>query len=133
MFSDSDNAAKIRGPRQITVTTAPKIKIKRSFTVRPFQQSKTLPKKGSRVPKDRQKHPDLWKRNITRIFDDAPTNGETIKEVQERVFRGLDKIKKIYQGKNTLIVTHAFVAKVINKYFNLILNILQTYRYKTSD
>ncbi|MFC1727375.1 histidine phosphatase family protein [Patescibacteria group bacterium] len=65
-----------------------------------------------------KKYPDLWKKNITRIFDDAPTNGETILEVQKRVFKGLDKIKKIYQGKNVLIVTHAFVAKVINRYFN---------------
>ncbi|MBU4375031.1 histidine phosphatase family protein [Patescibacteria group bacterium] len=62
--------------------------------------------------------PDLYKKNITRIFNDAPPKGETIKEVQGRVFNGMDEIKKNYQDKNILVVTHAFVAKVINKYFN---------------
>ena len=66
----------------------------------------------------KQQYPDLFVRNITRIFNKAPTGGETILEVQNRVFTSLDKIKKNYQGKNVLIVTHAFVAKVINKYFN---------------
>lgn len=66
----------------------------------------------------RKKHPDLFAKNITRIFNKAPTGGETILEVQRRVFIGLDKIKKIYRGKNILIVMHAFVAKVVDKYFN---------------
>ena len=66
----------------------------------------------------KKEFPDLYKRNITRVFNNAPLNGETIKEVQERVFNGLDEIKKNYQDKNILIITHAFVAKVINKYFN---------------
>ena len=66
----------------------------------------------------KKQYPDLYQKNITRILDDAPTNGETIIEVQDRVFEGLDKIKKIYQNKNILIITHAFVAKIINKYFN---------------
>ncbi|MFH1564720.1 MAG: histidine phosphatase family protein [bacterium] len=66
----------------------------------------------------KEKYSDLYERNITRIFNDSPTNGETILDVQNRVFEGLDKIKKDYQDKNILIVTHAFVAKVINKYFN---------------
>jgi len=66
----------------------------------------------------REKFPDLYKKNITRIFNNAPTNGETIQEVQDRVFDGLDKIKKNYNNRNIIIVTHGFVSKVINKYFN---------------
>jgi len=65
-----------------------------------------------------QKHPDLYQKVITRIFNDAPPQGETIKQVQERVFKGIDELKQKYQGKNILLVTHAFIAKVINKYFH---------------
>jgi len=66
----------------------------------------------------KEKYPELYAKNITRIFGEAPIGGETIAEVQNRVFASLDKIKKIYHDKNILIVTHAFVAKIINKYFN---------------
>lgn len=63
------------------------------------------------------KFPELYRRNITRIFDEAPPKGETIRQVQLRVFEGLDELKQKYQNKIILIVTHAFIAKVINKYF----------------
>lgn len=66
----------------------------------------------------KNKHPDLYTRNITRIFDEAPPNGETINEVIKRVFIGLDEIKKQNKFSNILISTHGFIAKVINKYFN---------------
>ena len=66
----------------------------------------------------KNKYPDLWARNITRIYDDAPPNGETIKKVENRVFAGLNKVRKEYDGKNVLIVTHAFVGKMIHKFFH---------------
>ncbi|MEK7130469.1 MAG: histidine phosphatase family protein [Patescibacteria group bacterium] len=66
----------------------------------------------------KNKYPDLYTRNITRIFDEAPPNGETINEVIKRVFIGLDEIKKQNRFSNILISTHGFVAKAINKYFN---------------
>ncbi|MFH1187450.1 MAG: histidine phosphatase family protein [bacterium] len=98
----------------------------------------------------KEKYPKLYAKNITRILNEAPTGGETIAEVQNRVFAGLEKIKKSYSNsappqsperdcgeqiksrrsprgetaaergsdKNILIIAHAFVAKVINKYFN---------------
>ncbi len=62
-------------------------------------------------------YPDLWNSNITRIYDKAPTNGETMREVESRVFSNLDEIKK-GTIENILIVTHAFTSKMINKYFN---------------
>ncbi|MCK5459495.1 histidine phosphatase family protein [Candidatus Parcubacteria bacterium] len=64
------------------------------------------------------KYPDLYAKNITRIYNDAPLGGETIKNTEKRVFKGLNNIKKIYKDKNILLITHAFVAKIINKYFN---------------
>ncbi|MEK7501525.1 MAG: histidine phosphatase family protein [Patescibacteria group bacterium] len=66
----------------------------------------------------KNKYPDLYERNITRIFDEAPTNGETVNEVIKRVFSGLDEIKKQKRFSKIMIVTHGFVAKVINRYFN---------------
>lgn len=65
----------------------------------------------------KNQYPELWAKNITRIYDDAPTDGETIREVEVRVFAGLKKIQTKHAGKNTLIVTHAFVGKMINKFF----------------
>ncbi len=66
----------------------------------------------------KNKYPKLWAKNITRIYDDTPTGGETIREVENRVFAGLEKIKEEYDNKNILIITHAFVGKIIHKFFN---------------
>lgn len=66
----------------------------------------------------KNKYPDLYERNITRVFNEAPPNGETINEVIKRVFYRLDEIKRQDRFFNIMIVTHGFVAKVINKYFN---------------
>ncbi|SRR6056297_1400484 len=66
----------------------------------------------------KNKYPDLYAKNITRIFNDAPPNGETIDEVIKRVFFGLNKIKNQNKFSNILISTHGFIAKVIDKYFN---------------
>ncbi len=44
--------------------------------------------------------------------------GETINEVIERVYFGLNEIKNQEKFSNVLILTHRFFAKVINKYFN---------------
>lgn len=45
-------------------------------------------------------------------------NVEPIGRVLERVTKRLDEIKKVYDGKNILIVTHGGVARAINAYFN---------------
>lgn len=66
----------------------------------------------------KNEYPALYARNITRIFNDAPPNGETINEVIKRVFSGLDEINSQSGFSNILISTHGFIAKVINKYFN---------------
>ncbi|MBU3934653.1 histidine phosphatase family protein [Patescibacteria group bacterium] len=66
----------------------------------------------------KNRYPDLYARNITRIFNYAPPNGETINDVIKRVFSGLDEIRNQSGFSNILISTHGFIAKVINKYFN---------------
>lgn len=66
----------------------------------------------------KNKYPNLYAQNITRVFNGAPPGGETINAVIGRVFVGLDEIKNQNKFSNILIVTHGFVAKVINKYFD---------------
>lgn len=66
----------------------------------------------------KNKYPDLYARNITRIFNEAPLDGETVNDVIKRTFICLNEIKKQNKYFNIMIVTHGFVAKVINKYFN---------------
>ena len=65
----------------------------------------------------KNKYPELWAKNITRIYNGAPPGGETIKEAEARVYKGLKKIKIKYPDKIVLIVTHAFVGKIIHRFF----------------
>lgn len=62
--------------------------------------------------------PELYARNITRSFDCAPTGGETPREVCSRVTDALNDILQRADGRPALIVTHGFVAKAIDAYFN---------------
>jgi probable phosphoglycerate mutase len=66
----------------------------------------------------KERYPDVYSRNATRQFNDAPPGGETVVDVEKRVFAALDGIKHGYKDKKILIITHGFIAKVINKYFN---------------
>jgi len=66
----------------------------------------------------RSEFPDLWAKNITRVWNDAPDGGESIEEVRERVFGFFDQIRESSDAENILIVTHGFVSKMINYYFN---------------
>lgn len=65
-----------------------------------------------------ERYPDLWNRRCTRILDDAPTNGETYRQFHSRITTALQKLKNDYSDKNVLLVTHFFVARVINWYFS---------------
>lgn len=58
-------------------------------------------------------HPDLWAQNITRQWHAAPTGGETIAEVVDRVSHGLKVIAEQHKGQTVVLVAHGFVAKVI--------------------
>jgi probable phosphoglycerate mutase len=57
--------------------------------------------------------PELWAQNITRQWERAPDDGETIAEVVERVVEGLGGLYERYQGKVIVLVAHGFVAKVV--------------------
>lgn len=63
------------------------------------------------------KYPDLYERKCTRQMDDAPTNGETIREFDERITKALLKLKEEYSEKNVLLVTHGGVSMIINRYY----------------
>src|SRR3989344_6409316 len=45
-------------------------------------------------------YPELWAKNITRVYDDAPTGGETIRDVENRVRKGLQEVQQRYGDKH---------------------------------
>jgi probable phosphoglycerate mutase len=57
--------------------------------------------------------PELWSLNITRQWHNAPTGGETIAEVIERVATGLQQLVKVNVERSVALVAHGFVAKVV--------------------
>ena len=57
-------------------------------------------------------YPALWAQNITRQWHAAPTGGETIAEVVDRVSHGLKVIAEQHKGQTVALVAHGFVAKV---------------------
>ena len=64
-----------------------------------------------------EKYPDLWERNCTRQWNDAPTNGETYQQFDERITKALLNLEKEYPQKSVLLVTHGYVLRVINRYY----------------
>jgi probable phosphoglycerate mutase len=63
-------------------------------------------------------YPDLWARQCTRQLDDAPTEGETIRQVDIRVAGALAEIRDKYIDKTVLVVCHGFVSRIINRQIN---------------
>lgn len=61
----------------------------------------------------RTRYPELWARNITRRWAEAPPGGETLDEVIARVLQGLTELASTMQGERILLVAHGMVAKVI--------------------
>lgn len=59
------------------------------------------------------RYPQLWARNITRQWQDAPDGGETIAEVVERVRLGLNALVEEHDGRTVVMVAHGFVAKTV--------------------
>ena len=62
-----------------------------------------------------ERYPDLWARKCTRQLDDAPTGGETTRQVDIRVAKGLAILKEKYPDKRILLVCHGFVSRAINR------------------
>ena len=61
----------------------------------------------------RECYPELWARNITRLWTAAPPEGESLDAVIVRVSLGLTKLAEEAQGERVLLVAHGVVAKVI--------------------
>lgn len=59
-----------------------------------------------------RRFPELWAQDITRQWDRAPTGGESIMEVVDRVANGLHQLSEQYAGGIVALVAHGFVAKV---------------------
>jgi len=56
--------------------------------------------------------------DMVQVYNEVPPGGESANEVQERVFSALEDIKQNFPDKKILIITHSFITKMINKYFN---------------
>ncbi len=66
--------------------------------------------------KEAQKnYPELWDRNCTRQLDDAPTGGETLRQFDARIAKGLSQLKENYPDQKVLLVCHGFVSRMINR------------------
>lgn len=100
-------------------------------TMEEFRERKVGVYEGLTREEAQNKYPQLWKRNITRIWNDAPTGGETINQVVERVFSGIKKVKDL--NMSVLLITHGFISKVINYYYNRDLSIEELFKYKLEN
>jgi len=62
-----------------------------------------------------ERYPELWARKCTRQLDDAPTGGETTRQCDVRVAKGIATLKENYPDKKVLLVCHGFVSRIINR------------------
>jgi probable phosphoglycerate mutase len=61
----------------------------------------------------RERYPDLWAQNITRRWALAPTDGESIAQLFERVRAGLNELLAANAHQVVVLVAHGFVAKAL--------------------
>lgn len=61
----------------------------------------------------KKKHPDEYKNLWTRAHEYVPIDGETFKEVQDRVIIGLEQIIRDNPKGNVLLVTHGMIVQVV--------------------
>jgi probable phosphoglycerate mutase len=66
----------------------------------------------------REKYPELWNQNVIGQFDCTLHEGESMRQVRERVHKGLQRIKHICGNRNVVLVTHGYVSREIYGYFN---------------
>jgi broad specificity phosphatase PhoE len=60
-----------------------------------------------------QRYPDLWAQNITRQWERAPTDGESISQFVERIRGGLNQLLVNHGQQVVVLVAHGVVAKAI--------------------
>lgn len=61
----------------------------------------------------RERHAELWARNVMAQWEEAPPGGESVLMVAERVVRGLEALRANYDGRRLVLFAHGFVARVI--------------------
>jgi probable phosphoglycerate mutase len=83
------------------------------LTVYGFRERNVGVFEGLTQTQARAQYPDLWRKNITRAWNDAPTNGESIKDVVTRVGYELNQLIAAYPGESVVLIAHGFVAKTI--------------------
>ncbi|MDR2657818.1 MAG: histidine phosphatase family protein, partial [Oscillospiraceae bacterium] len=66
----------------------------------------------------KKRWPDLFDRSLTCEWDDAPDGGETLRQLDERVSRGLERVMTDHSGQDVLIVCHGAVVMTINRRLN---------------
>ncbi|QJI38527.1 histidine phosphatase family protein [Pseudomonas sp. ADAK13] len=60
-----------------------------------------------------QRYPELWAQNITRQWELAPTDGESISQFVERIRGGLNELLVNHGQQVVVLVAHGVVAKAI--------------------
>jgi len=73
---------------------------------------------GLTIQKVQEKFQKEYKDDIIKVYNEVPPGGESANDVQKRVFAVLEELKTNYPDKKILVITHSFIAKIINKYFN---------------
>jgi broad specificity phosphatase PhoE len=63
----------------------------------------------------KRQYPQLWASGCTRLVDGAPAGGETIRTCDDRVGRGLARLKREFAPEPILLVSHAFVSRTIHR------------------
>jgi len=51
-------------------------------------------------------------------YNKTPPSGESVQKVQKRIFSAIEDLKNKYPNKTILIISHSFITRMINKYFN---------------
>ncbi|MCS3421416.1 putative phosphoglycerate mutase [Pseudomonas sp. BIGb0450] len=60
-----------------------------------------------------QRYPELWAQNITRQWELAPTDGESVSQFVERIRKGLNELLVNHGQQVVVLVAHGVVAKAI--------------------
>jgi probable phosphoglycerate mutase len=61
----------------------------------------------------RERLPELWERDLTRSWDEAPPGGEPIGALVARIEAALTGVRENFGGRRVVLVAHGFVAKAV--------------------
>ena len=81
-----------------------------------------------------ERHPESWARLIANAPDDAPEGGETNRQADARVARGIARLRAEYGGKRVLVVCHGYTARLIHRQANgLSFEAMQSFTLKNCE